>query len=65
MNVTALLRLQRKGLNKMAVTSRKVVNKKNADGTKSGKAGTVYDVNLKYKDENGEYQMIPLDVAAL
>lgn len=40
----------------MAVTSRKVVNKKNTDGTKSGKAGTVYDVNLKYKDENGEYQ---------
>lgn len=40
----------------MAITSRKVANKKNADGTKSGKSGTVYDVNLKYKDENGEYQ---------
>ena len=39
----------------MAIASRKVVNKKNDDGTKSGKAGTVYDVNIKYKDENGNY----------
>jgi integrase len=40
----------------MAIISRKVVNKKNLDGTKSGKAGTVYDVNLKYKDDSGEYR---------
>lgn len=40
----------------MAITPRKVKNKKNPDSTKSGKAGTVYDVNLKYKDENGDYR---------
>ena len=39
----------------MAIVPRKVVNKKRDDGTKSGKAGTVYDVNIKYKDENGDY----------
>ena len=40
----------------MAITTRKVKNKKNPDGTKSGKAGTVYDVNIKFKDADGEYQ---------
>lgn len=40
----------------MAVTSRKVKNKKEADGTKTGKSGTVYDVNIKYKDVDGNYQ---------
>jgi len=40
----------------MAITARKVKNKKDVDGTKSGKAGTVYDVNIKYKDDDGNYQ---------
>lgn len=40
----------------MAVTSRKVKNKKETDGTKTGRAGTVYDVNIKYKDVDGNYQ---------
>jgi integrase len=40
----------------MAITTRKVKNKKNLDGSSSGKAGTVYDVNLKYKNSQGEYQ---------
>lgn len=40
----------------MAITLRKVKNKKNSDGTKSGRQGSVYDVNLKYKDADGNYQ---------
>ena len=33
----------------MAVTERTVRNKRNSAGELTGKAGTVYDVNVKYK----------------
>lgn len=33
----------------MAVTERTVKNKRNSAGELTGKAGTVYDVNVKYK----------------
>ena len=33
----------------MAITERKVQNKRNSAGELTGKAGTVYDVNVKYK----------------
>ena len=36
----------------MSIAPRKVKNKKNPDGTKSGRAGTVYDVSLNYKLDN-------------
>ena len=48
--------LDAKELNDLSITARKIKNKKNPDGTKSGKAGTVYDVTLKYKDADGAYQ---------
>lgn len=32
----------------MAVSSRKVQNKRDSNGVLTGKAGTVYDVNIKY-----------------
>lgn len=35
----------------MAVTERTVKNKRNSSGELTGKAGTVYDVNIKYKSE--------------
>lgn len=37
----------------MAVTPRQVKNKRDADGTLSGRAGVVYDVNIKYKTPEG------------
>lgn len=37
----------------MAVTPRQVKNKRNADGTLSGRAGKVYDVNVKYNTKDG------------
>lgn len=37
----------------MAVTPRQVKHKRDADGTLSGRAGTVYDVNIKYKTPEG------------
>lgn len=37
----------------MAVTPRKVKNKRDADGVLTGKPGTVYDVNIKYKTPDG------------
>ena len=37
----------------MAVTPRQVKNKRNADGTLTGRPGTVYDVNIKYKTPDG------------
>lgn len=33
----------------MAIQERTVKNKRNASGELTGKAGTVYDVNIKYK----------------
>ena len=35
----------------MAIQERTVKNKRNASGELTGKAGTVYDVNIKYKSE--------------
>ncbi len=37
----------------MAVSSRQVRNKINADGVATGRSGTVYDVNIKYKTSEG------------
>lgn len=37
----------------MAITARQVKNKKNADGVLTGRSGTVYDVNIKYKTGEG------------
>lgn len=37
----------------MAISERKVQNKRNGNGELTGKPGTVYDVNIKYKS-NGE-----------
>ena len=37
----------------MAVQSRKVKNRRNADGVLTGKPGTVYDVNIKYRTPDG------------
>lgn len=37
----------------MAVSSRQVKNKINADGVATGRSGTVYDVNIKYKTGEG------------
>lgn len=37
----------------MAVTPRQVKNKRDADGILTGKPGTVYDVNIKYKTPDG------------
>lgn len=37
----------------MAVTARTIKNKRNAEGELTGKAGTVYDVNIKYKVDDG------------
>lgn len=39
----------------MAIQERTVKNKRNASGELTGKAGTVYDVNIKYKS-NGKYK---------
>ncbi|MDO5397801.1 MAG: site-specific integrase [bacterium] len=38
----------------MAVSARQVKNKRDADGKLTGRAGTVYDVNVKYKNAAGE-----------
>lgn len=38
----------------MSVSPRQVKNKRNADGVLTGKAGTVYDVRVKYKTMDGE-----------
>ena len=35
----------------MAITERSVKNKRNSSGELTGRAGTVYDVNIKYKSE--------------
>ena len=37
----------------MAVTSRQVRNKRDGDGSLTGRPGTVYDVNIKYKTPDG------------
>jgi len=37
----------------MAVTPRQVKNKRDADGALTGRPGTVYDVNIKYKTPDG------------
>lgn len=37
----------------MAVSSRQVLNRRDADGKLTGRAGTVYDVNIKYKTPEG------------
>ena len=39
----------------MAITERKVKNKRTASGTATGKEGTVYDVRLKYRAD-GQYK---------
>ena len=38
----------------MAVSSRKVKNKRDSNGVLTGKAGTVYDVEFKYKTPDGD-----------
>ena len=35
----------------MAITERSVKNKRNSSGELTGRAGTVYDVNINYKSE--------------
>jgi len=37
----------------MAIQSRKIKNKRDADGALTGKPGTVYDVNIKYNSPEG------------
>jgi integrase len=39
----------------MSVTPREVKNKRDKDGMKTGRSGTVYDVNFKYKGESGAF----------
>lgn len=43
----------RKGGIEMAVSTRKVKNKRDADGVLTGRPGTVYDVNIKYPSGDG------------
>ena len=38
----------------MAVSSRKVQNKRDSNGVLTGKPGTVYDVNIKYNSPEGK-----------
>lgn len=38
----------------MAVAPRKVKNKRDANGNLTGRAGTVYDVNIKYSTPDGK-----------
>ena len=38
----------------MAISSRKVQNKRDSNGVLTGKAGTVYDVNIKYTGQDGK-----------
>ena len=38
----------------MAVSSRKVQNKRDSNGVLTGKAGTVYDVNIEYTGQDGK-----------
>lgn len=38
----------------MAVSPRQVQNKRDGSGALTGKAGTVYDVNIKYTTPGGE-----------
>lgn len=40
----------------MAVSQRQVKNKRDIDGKLTGRAGTVYDVNVKYKTPDGKIQ---------
>lgn len=42
----------------MAVSSRKVQNKRDSNGVLTGKAGTVYDVNIKYTGQDGEKEIL-------
>lgn len=37
----------------MAIVSRQVEKKKNADGVSTGTSGVVYDVNIRYKTADG------------
>ena len=37
----------------MSIVARQVKNKKNADGVATGRAGTVYDVSIRYKTGEG------------
>ena len=38
----------------MAVSARKVQNKRDANSVLTGKPGTVYDVNIKYNSPEGK-----------
>lgn len=38
----------------MAVSARKVQNKRDSNGVLTGKPGTVYDVNIKYNAPEGK-----------
>ena len=40
----------------MSITARTVKNKRDSDGNKTGRSGTVYDVNFKYKAEDGTFK---------
>ena len=42
----------------MAVSARKVQNKRDGNGVLTGKPGTVYDVNIKYTSPEGK-RLIP------
>lgn len=43
----------------MAVSPRKVKNKRDANGSLTGRAGTVYDVNIKYTSPDGKNPPTP------
>lgn len=43
----------------MAVSARKVKNKRDANGNLTGRAGTVYDVNIKYINPEGQQKTYP------
>ncbi len=40
----------------MSITPREVKNKRDKDGNKTGRPGTVYDVSFKYKGEDGTFK---------
>jgi len=43
----------------MAISSRQVQNKRDGNGVLTGRPGTVYDVNIKYKAPDGTKNPIP------
>lgn len=46
----------------MAVSARKVQNKRDSNGVLTGKPGTVYDVNIKYNAPEGKKTILKKDL---